>query len=396
MSAKSAQPRTSSPLSTYSPTQPARLADAELRRDLEQVGVLEAGHARAQEAQVVDRLAPALDLAAESERASVPSTARAVGVLQLGDVDAPLAGVLLRPDDRAAAREAELAGRLGRVHQRGNRPPRLAGARVVDVADAKHQRREEQRAAVLCIGTPAKWARSPSPEQSMKVAARIAKRPDLVSTRSASMRPLVARDDADREGMEQQLGAGAEQHRVGGALERRGVVRLRQDLAEDEMRLVQAVERAHALEQLVGDAVHDAPDRAVHVGVQAAEVGDAGGRAHAAEEAVALDQQRARAAPRRRGRRRDAGRPAAEDDDVVFAEDRRPSRRLGDRRRRRLTSVQRDVVLLDDRPPALDVGGEPGARLGRRVGDDVHVLQLELLAHLRVGEDLRPARRAAS
>ena len=74
------------------------------------------------------------------------------------------------------------------------------------------------------------------------------------------MRPLVAADDADRDGMEQQLGAGAEQHRVGRALERRGVVRLRQDLAEDEVRLVQAVERAHALEQLVGDAVHDAPD----------------------------------------------------------------------------------------------------------------------------------------
>ena len=36
---------------------------------------------------------------------------------------------------------------------------------------------------------------------------------------------------------------------------------------------------------------------AVHVGVQPAEVGDAGGRAHAAEEAVALDQQRLAAEP---------------------------------------------------------------------------------------------------
>ena len=93
--------------------QPARLADAELRRDLEQVGVLEAGNARAQEAQVVDRLAPALDLA-RRERARIGAVdRRAVGVLQLRDVDAPLAAVALRPHDRAAAREAELAGRLG-------------------------------------------------------------------------------------------------------------------------------------------------------------------------------------------------------------------------------------------------------------------------------------------
>ena len=140
----------------------------------------------------------------------------------------------------------------------------------------------------------------------------------------------VAADDADRDGVEQQLGARAEQHRVGRALERRGVVRLRQDLAEDEVRLVEAVERAHSLEQLVGDAAHDPSVRAVHVGVQAAEVGDAGRRAHAAEEAVALDDERARAAPRRRRRRREAGRAAAEDDDVVLAPDRRRSRRLGD------------------------------------------------------------------
>ncbi len=126
-----------------------RLADADLRRDLEQVGVLEARDARAQEAQVVDRLAPAFDLAAR-ERARVGAVDRAaVGVLQLRDVDAPLARVALRPDDRAAAREAELAGRLGFVHARGNRPPRFAGARVVDGADAKHQRRKEQRAALL-------------------------------------------------------------------------------------------------------------------------------------------------------------------------------------------------------------------------------------------------------
>ena len=76
---------------------------------------------------------------------------------------------------------------------------------------------------------------------------------------------------------------------------------------------------------------------AVHVGVQAAEVGDAGGRAHAAEKAVALDEQRARAVPRRRGRRGDAGRAAAEHDDVVLAERRVSS---GQARRSRQTSFR--------------------------------------------------------
>ena len=101
--------------------------------------------------------------------------------------------------------------------------------------------------------------------------------------------------DTGSERVEQQLDAGSDQQRVGRALERGHVVGLRVDLPEDQVRLVEPVERAHAIEQLVGDAVHHLADLAVHVGVQAAEVGDAGGRAHAAEKAVALDQQHARA-----------------------------------------------------------------------------------------------------
>ena len=64
-----------------------------------------------------------------------------------------------------------------------------------------------------------------------------------------------------------------------------------------------------------------------HVGVQAAEIGDAGGGAHAAEEAVALDQQglAARCAAAAGGGG-DAGGPAAEDDDFVVAADRRVAR----------------------------------------------------------------------
>jgi hypothetical protein len=56
------------------------------------------------------------------------------------------------------------------------------------------------------------------------------------------------------------------------------------------MRLVQAAECAHALEQKVGHPMHDLADLAVHVGMQAAEVGHAGGRPHAAQEPVAFDE----------------------------------------------------------------------------------------------------------
>ena len=65
------------------------------------------------------------------------------------------------------------------------------------------------------------------------------------------------------------------------------------------MRRIQAAEPVDARQQVVGDAVDHLLDLAMHIGVQSAEIGDAGGGAHAAEKAVALDQQHscARAAP---------------------------------------------------------------------------------------------------
>ena len=144
--------------------------------------------------------------------------------------------------------------------------------------------------------------------------------------------PVVGLAGADGEGVEQELHAVGHEHRIGGALERRHVVRLRVDLAEDEMRLVEAVERAHAVEQVVGNAVHDLPDVAEDVGVQAAEVGDAGRSAHAAEKAVALDQENACAVACRRRGRGNAGRTAAQHHDVERAEDGRVAGGLADRR----------------------------------------------------------------
>jgi hypothetical protein len=90
--------------------------------------------------------------------------------------------------------------------------------------------------------------------------------------------------------VEQQLCAAGQHQFVRRHLEGRVVVGLRCDLAaEQPMRLVQAVQGAHALQQLVGQTVHHLADFAMHIGMQAAEVGHASRCAHAAEKAVALD-----------------------------------------------------------------------------------------------------------
>ncbi len=73
------------------------------------------------------------------------------------------------------------------------------------------------------------------------------------------------------------------------------------------MGLVQAVHRTQALEYVVRDPVHDLFVPAVHDRVQPAERAQARGRAGAAEEPIALDQERGAAAAPGRERGRDAG-----------------------------------------------------------------------------------------
>jgi len=96
------------------------------------------------------------------------------------------------------------------------------------------------------------------------------------------------------------------------------------------MRLVQAVHRAQAIEDVVRDAVHDLLVLAVHDGVQAAERAQARSRAGAAEKAIALDQERRPAAAPGGERGRDAGGAAAEHDDLVLSEEGCATRRLRD------------------------------------------------------------------
>ena len=168
-------------------------------------------------------------------------------------------------------------------------------------------------------GAPAQAARSPSPEQSMKTRPITACAAGFRLHDQGADGVVGIHHHAGAERVEQDVGLVAEQQIVGRALVGRGVVGLRLDLAERHMRLVQAAEPVDPRQQFIGDAVHHLAVLAMDVGIEPAEAGDAGGGAHAAEEAVALDHQRLAAERRGRCSGRDAGRPAAQHHHVVFA-----------------------------------------------------------------------------
>ena len=234
------------------PLDAPRFADADLRRDLDDGRLLEARHLGLQEAEVLDDLAPAFDLAV-AQLARVDAVHRlALRVADLRDVGAPFARIDLRPQDRAFAREvvgARLASRAPR-HQLVDGlelADRRQRARRIDMADAEHGRRERAPLpwpSPTSKGTPAKAATSASPLQSMKALARIAWRPDLVSTTSAAMRaPSIDARPRPRRGTAARTPA-CEQQLVGRALVGRDVVGAHADAAlHAVLRLVEAAQR---------------------------------------------------------------------------------------------------------------------------------------------------------
>jgi len=132
--------------------------------------------------------------------------------------------------------------------------------------------------------------------------------------------------------VEQRLRAGGLQQLVSGAFVGRDVVAAHADTAlQPVLRRVEPAQRVDAAQQFVDDdAAHQLLHLAAAPAVEPGEVGHATGGAHAAEEAVALDQQGARAAACGGCRGGDSGRAAAEHDDVEFAVERGPARRLVD------------------------------------------------------------------
>ncbi len=239
-----------------------------------------------------------------------------------------------RPQDRALPGEAVAAAALRLDHAWPDLAPGLAGARVVDAGDAEHQRRVQHLALVVAL-----LPRRAGPGQQVAVAGGVDK--DLRADRTTARSRLdqqgidlaaIAHRHADRECMEQQPHVTRQQQFVGRALVGGAVVGLGQRAAEDRMRLVQPAQRIDALEQFVGHAMHHAPHLAMHVGMQAAEVGDTSGRAHAAQEAVALDQQHIAPGGRCAGRGGNAGRAAAQDQHLGLGQQRRAARGFGDRK----------------------------------------------------------------
>ncbi len=142
---------------------------------------------------------------------------------------------------------------------------------------------------------------------------------------------LVVHDDTGAERMKQNVDLVMREQIVGRDLVGRRVISLRQDLAEDQMRRVQPAEPVKPIKQIGGDPPHHPVHLAINIGMQPAEIRDPGGRAHAAEKAVALDQKRAPPGACARDGGCDSRRAAAEDGNVILAVDRYMSRGFLDR-----------------------------------------------------------------
>ncbi len=251
---------------------------------------------------------------------------------QLGEVHPPLDVVALRPHDRGLAREFVRAFRLGLFHQLRNGAPGIARFGGIDAVEAKHHRRVEHVTVVV-----ADLVGRAGPGREIAVAGAIDE--DIGADRLPSRlgldeqrvdARLVVHGDAGAERVKEDVDLVRGKEIVGGDLVGGGVIGLRKNLAEDQMRLVQPVEPIDPRQQVGSDALHHPMHLAMDVGMQPAEIGDAGGRPHAAEEAVAFDQQRAPPRARRRHCRRDPRRPAAEHGDFVFAVERDVARGFGD------------------------------------------------------------------
>ena len=216
------------------------------------------------------------------------------------------------------------AGGLRLLHQRRDRPPGFAGLLGIDAVEAEHHRGIEHAAGIV-----ADLERRARPGREIAVAGAIdedvgAHRlpPGLGLDHQRVDAPLVLHHDAGAERMKEDVDLVRGQQIVGRDLVGRGVIGLRQDLAEDQMRRVEPAEPVDPRQQIGGDALHHPVHLAMNIGMQPAEIRDARRRAHAAEKAVALDQQRAPPGARGSDRGGDAGRPAAEHGDFIFAVER--------------------------------------------------------------------------
>ncbi len=220
-----------------------------------------------------------------------------------------------------------------RLHHAGDRLPRPCRFGIaVDVVDAKHGRGKHHRAVAV-----ADLVGRARPCGKIAVAGSVDE--DAAAHRAPAGfgfdeecvdLPLRAHQHTGAEAVKQDFHTGVEQQLIGRQLVGRGVIGLGLDLAENRMRLLEAIQARDPTQQIVGDPVHHLIDPAETIGVQAAEIGHARGGAHASQEAVAFDKQCRGTRPPRSHCCRNAGGPAAENNDIERPVEFSPARRLGD------------------------------------------------------------------
>jgi hypothetical protein len=215
------------------------------------------------------------------------------------------------------------AGRHGLFHQRRNGPPGIARLVGIDAVEAEHHGGIKHAAGIV-----ANLERRAGPGGEVAVAGAIDKN---VRTHRLAARlgfhhqridaAVVLHDDTGAKRVKENVDLVVREQIVGRDLVGRGIIGLREDFSQDQMGRVQPAEPIDPRKQIGRDALHHPMHRAMHIGMQPAEIGDTRGCPHAAEKAVALDQERAPSRARGGYRRGDAGGAAAEDGDFILAID---------------------------------------------------------------------------
>ena len=147
----------------------------------------------------------------------------------------------LRPHDRGLARKAMRAGGFGLFHQRRDRPPGLAGPVRIDAVEAEHHRGIQHAAGVI-----ADLERRARPGREIAVAGAIDEdfcahrlAPGLRFDHQHVDALVILHHHAGAERVEEDIDLVGSQQIIGRDLVGRGVIGLRQDLAEHQMRRVQ-------------------------------------------------------------------------------------------------------------------------------------------------------------
>ena len=183
------------------------------------------------------------------------------------------------------------AGGFGLLHQCRDRPPGLARLCRLDAVEAEHHRGIKHAAVVV-----AELVTRAGPSRQIAVARAVDE--DVGAYRLSARlgfhhhradTGFVEHHDAGAKRVEQHIDPVGREQIVGRDLIGGGVIGLRQNFPQNQMRRIEAAEPVDARQQIGRDALHDAMHLAMDIGVQSAKIRHSRRRAHAAEESIALD-----------------------------------------------------------------------------------------------------------